>query len=171
MFHHDTIQNAMKELPKHILIVCTGNICRSPLAAAILGSTAKKRGFKALEVLSAGTEGYKEGEGADLTVMQIARSYGLDLSTHVAKQVSLSDIHWADLIIVMDTDNLLRLREMFGDSLQQKVNPLMSFVADATEFDVPDPYKRDYQEYIKVFSLIRMGCDGLIGHLERAMPA
>ena len=159
-------QSAMTELPKHILVVCTGNICRSPLAAALLRSTAKKRGFETLEVLSAGTTDYKEGEGADLTVMQIARDHGLDLSSHVARQVRLSDIQWADLIIVMDRDNALRLREMFGDSLQQKVSPLMRFVDNATRLDVPDPYKRNYREYMKAFSLIRKGCDGLIGNFE-----
>jgi protein-tyrosine phosphatase len=152
----------------HILIVCTGNICRSPLAAAVLSSTAKSRGMEGLEILSAGTEDYKEGEGADPTAMQIARQHGLDLSEHVARQVSPSDIEWADLIVVMDMHNACRLREMFSDGPERIVKPLMSFAGDI-QMDVPDPYRQDYEQYKKVFSLIQLGCEGLINSLQRAM--
>src|SRR6185503_1441977 len=92
-----------------VLIVCKGNICRSPFAAAILRQ-AYSTLYPGVDFISrsAGTENYHVGKPADPLAIQVASEHGIDLAGHRAQQVSENDVRSASLILVMDEENLAR---------------------------------------------------------------
>lgn len=99
------VQRKKKQLP-NVLVVCHGNICRSPLVGVVLiaqGFPVRSRGF------------VNPGKLAAKKVREYAEGIGLDLSTHRSTLVSLRDVKWADEILYMDGGNLKRIREKFGD--------------------------------------------------------
>jgi protein-tyrosine phosphatase len=88
-----------------VLVLCAGNICRSPVAAAVLARLATEAGRFALEVRSRGTHDWNAGAGAHPAMAAIAAARGYDLGRHVAAQVSPADLAWADEVLVMDEAN------------------------------------------------------------------
>jgi protein-tyrosine phosphatase len=88
-----------------VLVVCAGNICRSPTAEAVLRVLAAAAPAVDLEVRSRGTHDWNVGRGAHPTMSRIAAARGYDLSAHVAAQVSDDDLAWADDVLVMDAGN------------------------------------------------------------------
>ena len=101
---------ATHRAPRRVLLVCAGNICRSPAAAAVLRRLAADRAVD-LEVRSRGTHDWNVGRPAHPAMARIAAGRGYDLSGHVAAQVSPADLAWADEVLVTDEENLRRLRE------------------------------------------------------------
>ena len=87
-----------------VLMVCLGNICRSPLAEGILRYKIEKNNLQ-VEVASSGTAGYHVGDFADPRSMEVARKNNIDLSGHIGKQFSVSDFDTYDFIYAMDMDN------------------------------------------------------------------
>jgi protein-tyrosine phosphatase len=95
---------------RHVLVVCAGNICRSPAAEAVLRRLGAGHPVVELEVRSRGTQDWNVGGRAHPTMARIAAARGYDLSGHVAAQVSVDDLEWADDVLVMDDDNRRRLQ-------------------------------------------------------------
>ena len=121
--------------PRRVLVVCAGNICRSPTAEAVLRVLAAAAPAVDLEVRSRGTHDWNVGRGAHPTMSRIAAARGYDLSAHVAAQVSDDDLAWADDVLVMDDQNLRQLAARFPD-LGRRVRLL-----DASA--IPDPWLAD----------------------------
>src|SRR6218665_3815243 len=93
--------------PYSILFVCTGNICRSPLAEGIFSHLAEKRGEAALyRADSAGTGGWHRGETPDPRSIAVAASHGIDISGQKARQVLTTDFERFDLLLGMDADHV-----------------------------------------------------------------
>jgi len=140
-----------------ILFVCKGNICRSPFAEALV----RKAGYD--ECRSAGTENYHIGKPADVTAIEVAKEFGIDLTSHVARQVQQDDIERAEHIIVMDIENLNRLNELLGETLKglPPTNLLGEYLRKGV-VDIPDPYRKSMEEYRKSFKLIEERCQALI---------
>src|SRR5205809_3755541 len=129
---------------KRILLVCTGNICRSPLAAALLQRALAQRGIDGLEVASAGTgawDGAPVSEGAYLVGLE----RGLDLSAHRARLLTRELVEGADLILSMARHHRARVDELGGET---RVFVLGEYAGrEGDEAEVSDPFGGDLDVY------------------------
>lgn len=141
-----------------ILMVCLGNICRSPLAHGIMEQMASEQGLD-WEVDSAGTGNWHVGEAPDRRSIRTARAHGIDISNQVCRLFKISDFDIYDHILVMDRNNLSDILAMARNEQDaQKVRLLLG------DKIVPDPYYDDSQ-FEPVFGLIEEGCRAIIEKL------
>ncbi len=144
-----------------ILMVCLGNICRSPLAEGILQSKARRRGLPWL-VDSAGTGSWHVGEPPDPRSIETARRHGIDISQQRARRFSPRDFDAFDLIFVMDAANLRDVLSLAdGPAHRQKVRLILEEVFPGEDRSVPDPYWND-DGFEAVFHLLDQACDKII---------
>ena len=125
-------------MPIKILMVCLGNICRSPLAEGILTSKLPKNKF---QVDSAGTGSWHIGRAPDDRSIAVAKKYNLDISAQKGRQFSVSDFNCFDYIFVMDNanyDDILQLAE--NREQKEKVHLVLNALFPDENVDVPDPY-------------------------------
>lgn len=144
-----------------ILMVCLGNICRSPLAEGILKHKAGQRALP-WTVDSAGTGHWHRGEMPDRRSIQVARQHGIDISNQRARQFQVADFEIFDLIFVMDGQNLrdvLRLAQ--HEEHRAKVELILNLDYPGQNRDVPDPYYDD-NGFEAVFQMLDAACDALI---------
>jgi len=151
-----------------ILMVCLGNICRSPLAEGILRHKLEQKGLNHIIVDSAGTSNYHTGEGPDKRSAQNAKSHGVDISKLKARQFSERDFDDFDRIFVMDTSNYNDVLELARDHAdKQKVEMILNRVYPDTNMSVPDPYFGGEQGFENVFMLLDKACDVIINGIEQ----
>lgn len=144
-----------------ILMVCLGNICRSPLAHGIMEHLAKEKGLN-WEIDSAGTGNWHVGEPPDRRSIRVAREHGIDISNQVCRLFKVNDFDYYDHIFVMDHSNLndvLNLARTKQDA--EKVELLLG------DKIVPDPYYED-EQFEPVFEMIEKGCRKIISRLSKA---
>lgn len=147
-----------------ILMVCLGNICRSPLAEGILQSKLQDRGFF---VDSAGTSNYHIGELPDTRSIEVARKYGIDITNQRGRQFQVSDFDEFDLIYAMDSsnyNNILRLARNSKD--EAKVKLILRELMDYETINVPDPYYGGDSGFEHVFQLLNEACDRIVDKLS-----
>ena len=117
-----------------ILMVCLGNICRSPTAHGVLEKLIQNKGLSELiEVDSAGTSAYHIGDHPDPRSIAAAQRRGYSLEEQVARQVRVNDFEEFDYVLAMDVDNLHHLESAAPSGCKAKVQLLLSFSNDATE--------------------------------------
>ncbi|WP_291181946.1 low molecular weight protein-tyrosine-phosphatase [Gilvibacter sp.] len=141
-----------------ILMVCLGNICRSPLAEGIMRT--KLFGRKEFEVDSAGTGGWHAGEAPDPRSVAIAKENGLDISAQRGRQFSVTDFDRFDHIFVMDNSNyrdVIRLAR--NDQDKQKVSMILDAIFPGENVDVPDPYYGGSDGFANVYDMLDQACD------------
>jgi len=136
----------------NILVVCQGNICRSPVAEALL-----KRALPDKQIQSAGLQAMV-GHGVEATAAEIATAAGLDVSEHQARQLSAEHAQWADLILVM-SQNQRRMLGQLAPSAMGKSLLLGHWIrATGTRAnngqDIPDPYKKSRDVFEHVHKLM-----------------
>ena len=120
---------------RRVLIVCAGNICRSPTAEAVLGILAAEDPAVDLQVRSRGTHDWNVGRPAHPAMTRIAAARGYDLSRHIAAQVTADDLAWADDVLVMDDENYQQLAKRYPNLIRHVR------LLDATA--IPDPWLVD----------------------------
>lgn len=140
-----------------ITTVCLGNICRSPIAAAVLASELADLG---VEVDSLGTAGWHIGRGADPRAVAALERAGYDLD-HTARQASAQVLEDSDLVLAMDESNLEDLRSMGVDAVL-----IRSFDPDADDVSVEDPYYGSDADFDTTVAVIRATVPGLRSHIE-----
>jgi protein-tyrosine phosphatase len=141
-----------------ILMVCLGNICRSPIAEGVLQHLADERGLD-WQVDSAGTGGWHVGEGPDRRSVRTAKDHGIDISGQVCGKLKKSDFDDFDHIFVMDKSNLHDVTAMAPDDAAiAKVKLLLG------DKEVPDPYYDDTL-FEPVFRMVEKGCLDIIKSL------
>ena len=146
-----------------ILMVCLGNICRSPLAEELLRLEAKISGLNIL-IDSAGTSGHHNGESPDKRSQKNALKNGVDISHLKSRKFNPNDFEKFDLIYVMDKNNY---REVINQTNNEDYkNKVKFFLKDGK--DVPDPWYGDEEEFEKVFKLIQKRCKELINEFQSA---
>jgi low molecular weight protein-tyrosine phosphatase len=124
-----------------VLIVCTGNICRSPTGEGVLRLLAQQRGLgDKVRVASAGTHDYHVGESPDPRSQHHAANRGYDLSAQRAAQVREQDFHDFDYILAMDRGHLRMLRAIQPEGARARVGLFLDASAKWKGEDVPDPY-------------------------------
>ena len=141
-----------------ILMVCLGNICRSPLAQGIL----EKKVFKSVIIDSAGTAGYHVGKKPDQRSIDVGNKNGVDISNYKARQFSKEDFKNFDHIYVMDNSNykdVIDQAESIED--QKKVNLILSY-----NQEVPDPYYFDQKEFEHCYRLLDNACEKIVKDLN-----
>ncbi len=146
-----------------ILMVCLGNICRSPMAEGILNDMAMKANLN-WQIDSAGTGNWHVGERPDSRAIAVCAKRGVDIRAQRARQVQRIDLDHFDLILTMDEDNHAHMLSMIRSVEQQKkVRHIMSF-SDTSHNNVPDPYFDGSFE--EVYDLLSEVCDRIILELK-----
>ncbi|MFD7438082.1 low molecular weight protein-tyrosine-phosphatase [Streptomyces sp. NPDC059861] len=153
-----------------ICFVCTGNICRSPMAESVFRARTAEAGLDGLvEVDSAGTGGWHEGEPADPRTVAVLRAHDYG-SAHVARQFQPSWFSRLDLVIALDLGHLKALRRLAPTEQDAaKVRLLRSYDPAAGD-DVPDPYYGGGEGFEEVLEMVETASTGLLAavreHLE-----
>jgi protein-tyrosine phosphatase len=144
-----------------VLMVCLGNICRSPLAEGILKH---KCAQKKLDwyIDSAGTGKWHLGAAPDKRSIQVASKHGIDISNQRARSINSSDFEEFDLIFAMDISNYKHLTQWAMDKEEEnKIKLIMDEVYPDELMSVPDPYFDD-NGFQKVFDMLNKACDKII---------
>jgi len=160
-----------------IEMVCLGNICRSPMAAAVLHNKVADLSSPRVIVTSSGTSNYHIGEGAHKSSIRTWESAGYSYS-HTAKQFSKKSFIEQDLILCMDTSNrAMVLTAAENEEQRAKVFLLRQFDPELREIDptsrdaekliVPDPWGQGMDAFEKVLELIERATDGLLKELQK----
>jgi protein-tyrosine phosphatase len=143
-----------------VLMVCLGNICRSPLAHGILRD---KTSHLKWEIDSAGTSAFHEGEGPDPRSVAIGRKYGVSIRDLVARNFEVNDFDLFDAIYVMDQanyNNVISLARTEDD--KEKVKLILNELESSSNAEVPDPYYGGDQGFENVFQMLDEATDVIL---------
>lgn len=137
-----------------ILMVCLGNICRSPIAEGILRHKLAEKGIDHVKTDSAGTASYHIGEAPDRRMRATGSANGIDISDLRARQFVREDFESFDIIYAMDKSNYRNILSLArSDSDQQKVKLILNEI-EAGDQEVPDPYYGGEEGFQHVFDLL-----------------
>lgn len=144
-----------------ILMVCLGNICRSPLAEGIMKNKIKKCGL-GWEVDSSGTGSWHTGERPDRRSIAVARKHGIDITDQRARQLRPDDLTAFDLILAMDSSNYQNILQYAKTKEEEKkVELIMNFRTPGKNENVPDPYWDD-NGFENVFQMLDEACESIL---------
>ncbi|WP_179273236.1 MULTISPECIES: low molecular weight protein-tyrosine-phosphatase [unclassified Rhodococcus (in: high G+C Gram-positive bacteria)] len=153
--------------PLHVTFVCTGNICRSPMAEKVFAGHLRDAGLsEAVRVSSAGTGGWHVGDGADPRTVAELDAHGYD-SEHAAAQVGPDHLA-ADLIVALDTGHARALLQLGAPA--DRVSLLRSFDPDADDSSVADPYYSSDSAFTEVREQIEGAVPGLLDWARSRLP-
>ena len=147
-----------------ILMVCLGNICRSPIAQGILSSKTKH-----LNVIvdSAGTAGYHTGSPPDSRSIEIAKRHNIDLQNQRARQFTRNDFDEFDIIYAMDTNNYAHLIALTKNQKEkEKIRMILNEIEPGLFQSVPDPYYGGKNGFEKVYNLLEKACHKIVNQIE-----
>ncbi len=145
-----------------VLMVCLGNICRSPLAEGILRSKLLKSGI-AIDVDSAGVSDYHTGEQPDKRAIEVADEFGVDISSQRARKVQDQDFTEFDLILAMDKAVLEDLQFITQSiDVTSDIELFLNYSGLQDPVDVPDPYYGGHQGFVDVYKLIENACERIM---------
>jgi protein-tyrosine phosphatase len=154
----------------HVLMLCTGNICRSPIAEGWLRAHADKIGLsEQIYVDSAGTTDYHVGEPPDRRAQQVMRARGIEIGGLRARKLRLTDLEQFHYLLAMDDDHLSLLQH----SAQQvqspgKIHRIMAFSPGWKLQEVPDPYYGGQRGFIQVVDMLEAATRGFLTHLRES---
>ncbi|MDB9809246.1 low molecular weight phosphotyrosine protein phosphatase [Flavobacteriales bacterium] len=147
-----------------ILMVCLGNICRSPLAEGILSIKGKHLN---LEVDSAGTASYHIGKQPDIRSIEIANKYTIDLNQQRARQFSTADFDKFDIIYAMDTNNYAHLISLASNERERnKIRMILNEINPKAYQSVPDPYYGGENGFQDIYNILDKACNKIIQNIE-----
>lgn len=155
-----------------VLFVCTGNICRSPTAEAVLRAEAARRGLgDKVFADSAGTHGYHIGDPPDPRTRDAAQRRGYAMTGMFARKVGAEDFAAFDLIVAMDEGHHGILRRLAPPAAAGRLRLFMDMVADAPQRDVPDPYYGGPDGFERVLDICEAGIAALLDEIEAKLTA
>jgi protein-tyrosine phosphatase len=156
-----------------LLFVCSGNICRSPLAEAVFVHLAREAGLAgAFQVDSAGTHDFHAGDRADPRTIQVGARHGVEV-TSIARKVRGADFDRFDLILAMDRGHLRELRALAPGRDRDKIELMRSYDVPGADPDVADPYYGGLEGFERMYQVLARCCANLLAALRErtAQPA
>ncbi len=150
----------------NILMVCLGNICRSPIADGLLRKKVQENGLE-IYIDSAGTAAYHVGKAPDKRMQETAAKFDTPIENLRARQFNVDDFDKFDLIYVMDKsnyDNVLSLSRNMAD--KSKVKFILNETNPGMNLEVPDPYYGGEQGFIDVYNMLDKATDKIIENLK-----
>lgn len=145
----------------NILFVCTGNICRSPTAHAILETRIKTQHLNHY-VDSAGIHGYHSGEPPDPRAIKVAAEHNVAMDHLIARQITANDYQKFDLILAMDHGHLWHLQGEAPADHQHKIALLLDHVGMGHNAEVADPYYGEMKDFTQMYQLLEEAIDKLL---------
>ena len=150
-----------------VLVVCTGNICRSPTGEGVLRHHAEKRGLAdRMRIASAGTHDYHVGECPDARAIQHARRRGYDLSAQRAQQLVPEHFHEFDYILAMDRSHMRILRGMAPPGAKARLGLFLEASERWKGEDVPDPYYGGVEGFEQVLDMVEEAAERWLDRFE-----
>ena len=149
-----------------LLMVCLGNICRSPMAEGILRHKAQERGID-IEHDSCGTSNYHIAEAPDDRAVDKMAQYGIDISDLRARQFKSKDFDEFDRIYVMDQSNyrdVIRMAD--SEEKKAKVKMILNEIHPGSDSPVPDPWFGGMDGFESVYQLLELSCDKILDHVK-----
>ena len=155
--------------PFRVLMVCMGNICRSPTAHGVFEKLVVDAGLSgAIHVDSAGTHSYHVGEPPDRRSQAHAAQRGYDLSAQRARKLVARDFSDFDLLLVMDANNEAAARAICPPEMRSKLHRLTEFCTRFKDKEVPDPYYGGSGGFEHVLDLVEDACQGVLAAINTA---
>ena len=147
-----------------VLMVCTGNICRSPMAEGLLKGMLPESLQSIVSVSSAGTHALV-GNSAEQNAIEVMESYGIDISLHRGRLIDSDMVKPSDLILVMERRHKRYIEKMTSEA--SNVHMLSKFSPDDSLKDIFDPYGRHPEDYKRCAAVIHSCLDGVVAFLKR----
>lgn len=148
----------------NVLMVCLGNICRSPLAEGILRAKLTPDNYF---IDSAGTAGYHIGKQPDVRSIKVAKKHSIDISKQKCRQFTISDFDTFDYIYVMDMSNYKDIISLApNDIAKQKVQLILNELFPNENVEVPDPYYGGDDGFEQVFQMLDKSCDVIVQKIK-----
>jgi protein-tyrosine phosphatase len=164
--------------PYRVCFVCTGNICRSPMAEAVFRALVDRAGLgDRVELDSAGTGGWHVGDGADPRALRALAQGGYDGGSHRARQFDPGWFAERDLVVALDGGHLRELRRLRDAArVDTQIRLLRSFDPAVTgrhggDLDVADPYYGGGSAFVAVLTQVERACEGLLAHVQAELVA
>ena len=158
-----------------VLMVCMGNICRSPMAEAVMRRMVADAGLEEhVRVDSAGTHSYHLGHAPHPETRAELERRGVDVGEQVSRLITVADLDEYDFVVAMDDANLAGIREVAQQAggeraVRATITRLLDHATETAETEVPDPYY--VGGYDVVYDLVEAGCRGLLPQIEGAVAA
>ena len=153
-----------------ILMVCLGNICRSPMADGLMRKKVEKARLDII-VDSAGTSGLHTGEAPDHRMRQTAQKFGTPIDTLRARKFVAEDFDRFDLIFAMDKSNLSNILQLARtEKDKQKVHLLLNMSHPGMDLEVPDPYYGGEQGFIDVYNMLDEATECVVTKIKNNEP-
>jgi protein-tyrosine phosphatase len=165
-------EKAGKEPAANVLFVCTGNICRSPIAEGVFRMLVERERLTSqITIDSAGTHGFQTGERPDMRAIHAARRRGYELSSQRARLFDLDDFRQFEWIVAMDSQNLRFLKALRPADHRGYLGLFLDFAPELGVRDVPDPYYGRPEDFEGVLDLIEHGAAPLLAAIQGALAA
>ena len=151
-----------------VLMVCLGNICRSPMAHGVFEQLVRDSDLSnRIEVDSAGTGAYHVGNPPDPRAQETMRRHRIDISGQRARQVRAEDFEEFDYVLAMDVDNHAVLERLCPPGHEEKLRLFLEFAAHMPEDEVPDPYYGGGSGFDRAYDLVQAAAEGLLEDIRR----
>ena len=149
-----------------VLMVCLGNICRSPLADGLLRKKVKEQNLN-IEVDSAGTSGIHAGEAPDVRMQKVSADFKTPINDLRSRKFTVDDFDNFDLILAMDKSNYSNIRQMARTQEEkEKVHLILEFAENERLKEIPDPYYGGEQGFIDVYNLLDEATDNVLSKIN-----
>jgi protein-tyrosine phosphatase len=153
-----------------VLFVCTGNICRSPMAVGTLRSIVRRAGLEHLfDIDGAGIYPGHPGQPPSLLAAEVAARRGYDIADLRSRLLMPEDIAHFAYSLAMDRTHLVAMRSMAPEGLDDRPQMFLKFASELGVRDVVDPYGGTTEDYERALDLVEAGCVGLLKHLEQTL--
>lgn len=148
-------------------MVCTANICRSPIAHGLLRHLLDLEGLNRQVVVdSAGTHIFEKGLSPDVRAQRVALEQGIDLSDLSTRKIRHKDFSTYNYILAMDNENLRILQQLCPEEHNHKISMVMEFAPEFGVTEVPDPYFGNIAGFERVFDMLDVAMKRLVEHLH-----